>query len=296
MSKKNHKQIFKRKDLIEIAYKTKSCGSSAEFGEYLKAEVLPRIPFNAYHGSWFQVFTKLIKFCETGKPFSNVMSLKGNKKLPFANFSTLPLVMCPGKGSCEKFCYSLKAWRSPAAYGRQVQNTLLMLYDKKTIAKYFLALKQNIEFRLYVDGDFNNLHDLHFWSNLLKMRPDINTYGYSKSWVLFLEFYNAGNTWPDNYLMNVSSGSKYDDTLKDKILELPFVRDEFVAVKTSKKYHGFKRYKDKAYHADVLASARKQFPDRKVVSCPGSCGDCGKGKHWCGQASLKGVIIAIGVH
>lgn len=55
-------------------------------------------------------------------PFK-VFKLKGNTKLPFATFSTLPIVTCPGAGECADWCYSFTAWRYPAAFARQLQNT-----------------------------------------------------------------------------------------------------------------------------------------------------------------------------
>ena len=68
----------------------------------------------------------------------------GNSKLPFLNFSTLPIVTCIGAGICKKYCYSFKAWRYPASFLRQVQNTLLMFeFDliEKELNK-FLNTKQ----------------------------------------------------------------------------------------------------------------------------------------------------------
>ena len=53
----------------------------------------------------------------------------GNSKLPFLSWSTLPGVNCPGAGDCwldgTGFCYSPKSWRYPAAFARQLQNTIL---------------------------------------------------------------------------------------------------------------------------------------------------------------------------
>ena len=51
---------------------------------------------------------------------------EGNSKLPFYSWSTLPQWTCPGAGDCLRFCYSFRAWRYPAAFCRQLQNTLLL--------------------------------------------------------------------------------------------------------------------------------------------------------------------------
>ena len=66
---------------------------------------------------------------------------KGNQKLPFWTFSTLPGVTCPGAGDClvnpedkskRGWCYSFSAWRYVTAYFRQLQNTLLIRLRDKT--------------------------------------------------------------------------------------------------------------------------------------------------------------------
>ena len=58
-------------------------------------------------------------------PFS-IFAETGNVKLPFVSFSTLPGFSCPGAGECLKFCYSYRAWRYPAGFLRQLQNTILL--------------------------------------------------------------------------------------------------------------------------------------------------------------------------
>ena len=111
---------------------------------------------------------------ETNKLPFNVFKI-GNSKLPFLNFSTLPIVTCSGSGACETYCYSLKAWRYPASFLSQVQNTLLMFnfdiikneLNKITNKTKFKNLDK-IDFRLYVDGDFSTIQDLKNWMELIK--------------------------------------------------------------------------------------------------------------------------------
>ena len=125
---------------------------------------------------------KLLNGLTSNNPFFAIISKNGNSKLPFYCFSSLPIYSCPGMGICETYCYSLKAWRYPAAFFRQIQNFILMRFDKESIIKSFNSIKKNASFRLYVDGDFSSQSDCVFWFNLLKTRADIQTYGYSKSW------------------------------------------------------------------------------------------------------------------
>jgi hypothetical protein len=80
-------------------------------------------------GTWQYYAKKMLCYLESdlsGVPPFSIFAEKGNKKLPFAAFSSLALADCPGKGDCVKFCYSLRAWRYPAAFFRQLQNSLLM--------------------------------------------------------------------------------------------------------------------------------------------------------------------------
>jgi len=164
-------------------------------------------------------------------PFSVFMA-QGNSKLPFYAFSSLPGFDCPGAGAClygdneytpdnfgKGWCYSFKGWRYPAAFFRQLQNSLLLRDQagRALIASQFHEIPAGRTLRLYVDGDFASLEILRFWMDLCHARPDIKIagrdgvagYGYSKSWKLFIELDRAGYKWPANYLLNVSSGSRY---------------------------------------------------------------------------------------
>ena len=107
-------------------------------------------------------------------PYS-IFNKSGNKKLPFYTFSTLPLFSCPGMGICAKFCYSLKAWRYPSAFFRQLMNFILLDICPELIENAFHKIKLNSDLRLYVDGDFKNASDLKFWMQLLEQRLDIKS-------------------------------------------------------------------------------------------------------------------------
>ena len=210
----------------------------------------------------------------------------GNSKLPFLNFSTLPIVTCIGSGECEIYCYSLKAWRYPSAFLSQVQNTLLMfrfniiedelnklIYNNRTK----LGKLDKIDFRLYVDGDFNTLENLTDWMNLIKKNSKIKTYGYSKSLNLFLQLVDDGYEFPSNYALNLSNGGIYD-SLKPYLIGLDFVRGNFTAISSTKK--------------DI----RKQFKN-KVFICPGNCGTCTNIGHACGNLdTFKNMEIVIPIH
>lgn len=241
---------------------------------------------------WAIYRARLILFLETGIPQFTILA-EDNSKLPFANFSALPIVTCPGLGACLKFCYSLKAWRYPASLFRQVQNTILVLTRSAHLTGAFLALPLNSTFRLYVDGDFNSIETMVYWFELLRARPDIKAYGYSKSWDLFLT-YAKQNSFPDNYRLNLSSGSKYPDAIKDQLKALSCYRGEFLAVKVSSKAPKEKGLWLK--HAVEVRATAVANNFGKVWVCPGKCGQCTSHGHACGSDKFRNIPIAIGIH
>lgn len=130
---------------------------------------------------------------------------------------------------------------------------------------------------------------------MLRERPDLQTYGYSKSWNLFLMFdrmWASKIGWPKNYLLNLSNGSKYEH-LRQKMERLQVVRGNFTALQVDKKLAG--KYTDPEYKKALRQSAKAQGID-KVFVCPGKCGTCTKVGHLCGMESAAGVNVVIGVH
>jgi hypothetical protein len=251
-------------------------------------------------GTWAYFAHKFVLWIDDNTPSNtpfSVWSLTGNTKLPFASFSTAPIVTCPGAGACADFCYSFKAWRYPAAYFRQVQNTLLMALSWRQdiadiVGKSFLNLPPNIACRLYVDGDFSTWGDVGFWMRLLEKRPDLAVYGYSKSWRELLEYDRIGGLWPSNYLLNLSNGSNCE-SLRDDVARLPIVRGNFLAVGIDKRLAG--QYGTTAYKTAVRAAAAAAGISRPFV-CPGKCGACTPKGHLCGRKAATSVNVVIGVH
>jgi hypothetical protein len=254
---------------------------------------------------WKNNAGKLLEYIKNdfnGSPAFSIIAAKGNKKLPFYAFSSLAIADCPGAGDCKKFCYSLKAWRYPAAFFRQLQNSLLLRYKPQVIKNAFYSIPQNKTLRLYVDGDFYSVDNLRFWMDLCHARQDLQIYGYSKSWRLFLQLNATGYEFPSNYLTNASSGSIYAGTgIQNAFLKLPVVRGAFEAVKVEKRFITEKAYQDKTMplskeYRSKIASLLKQ-DGKRGFACPGNCGNClPAGKHACGSKQFAGVNIAIGIH
>jgi len=231
----------------------------------------------------------------------------GNGKLPFYAFSSLAGVDCPQAGAClygangellGGFCYSFKAWRYPAAFMRQLINSLRLRTKagRDEIVAAWMALPRNVTVRLYVDGDFASPEILAFWMRLCVARPDLQVYGYSKSWRLLLSYDSAtGGRWPSNYLLNLSSGGNGTDAEKLSVSRLPIARGEFIAVNTAKDHGRAYQSKRNEGFADYARDVRESA-GRRVFVCSGKCGDCTPSGHACGSEKFRGVPIAIGVH
>jgi len=243
-------------------------------------------------GTWAYYANKALLYLDNKAPMSGaIWQLKGNNKLPFAFFSAMPDVTCPGAGTCLDICYSFKSWRYPTAYFRQLINTLLMAtpHGRQVIAVATAKLPQNIAIRLYVDGDFASVAQVAYWMDEIRKRPDLSVYGYSKSWRELLAY---DGKWPTNYLLNLSNGGNAEH-LRSDVAKLPIVRGDFLTVDIDSKLAG--KYDDKAYKAAVRAAAKSAGIDKPFV-CPGKCGACTKSGHFCGRSDTKGVAVVIGVH
>jgi hypothetical protein len=225
-------------------------------------------------------------------PFASILTV-GNGKMPFLSFSGLPGDACPGAGPCLDFCYSFRSWRYPAAFVRQVQNLVLLRENQEVITADFdkyqerLAPGETMDFRLYVDGDFDSVETVHFWFNLLNNNPWLSTYGYSKSFHELLAF--RGQI-PNNYKLNISSGHNHTAATVKKIAALPCTRGRFIAIDLGRPVksadHG-----NREHQAELRAAH-----GRAAFTCPGSCGDCTPGGHACGSPKFDNVDIIIATH
>jgi hypothetical protein len=258
-------------------------------GKYAEAQTICRSLPGTKQGTWGYYGERFADWLDDQEQLPGcTIFQKGNAKLPFYAFSAFPIVTCPGMGLCEKWCYSLKSWRYPTSFFRQAYNTVLIKEQSKHLANAWLRLPVDVTVRLYVDGDIDSMSTLKFWFNLLAIRSDLRAYGYSKSFSLFTSYKGE---WPNNYKLNLSSGSKHPVT--DKLRDLPIVRGEFRAVHVPKHLAG--KYSNPEYRQAVRDSAKSEGIERGFV-CPGKCGPCTKKGHACGLNTFKDVPILIGIH
>lgn len=308
----NYVPTVSNRQALRFARLCMSCGSMEDAAAAAR-RMARSIPGSARaRGTWKYFLVRFAAALDSGALPHSIFADEGNQKLPFVAFSTLPIVTCPGAGACagiakrggapnlrKAFCYSLRAWRYPAAFLRQCMNTLLLRFNRRAIVDAFAALPQGITFRLYVDGDFDSKSTAVFWFNLLRQRPDIACYGYSKSWGILEAL---APRIPANYVLNLSSGG-IDDTpeYRERMRGLPITRGDFIALPVDGDFaRGFARYDDPAYHRAVYAAAAAAGLG-KVFSCRGTCGDCTNAGHACGAkrddgSHLLPLPIVIGIH
>ena len=225
----------------------------------------------------------------------------GNDKLPFVAFSTLPVVTCPGAGECAKWCYSFNCWRNAHPYFRQVMNTLLLANRDPRIGVAWASIKNGLDVRLYVDGDFDSAETVRWWFDLIDTRPDLKVYGYSKSWSQIA----SQQSFPENYTLNLSSGSIWEDDAEmiETMAALPITRGFFLAVALSftpeeaARLKALKhlKYVDAGYKAAVREAANAAGITKMFI-CPGRCGTCTKTVHACGSHRFDDIPVLIGIH
>lgn len=255
-------------------------------------------------GNYANGFRKLESFIRGELPWKTPFSIfaeKGNSKLPFVAFSSLPGVTCPGAGDCLQFCYSFKAWRTPRAYMRQAQNAYILRFCPQLIVAALDSLMRKKKFlngfdlRLYVDGDFSSVSDFALWQGILKERPTIRAYGYSKSFAEILAYADSGASFASNYVLNVSSGHNHSDETVKRIEALPVTRGAFVAVPLARTGRSID-HANPEHRKLVQSTTKANTSAAKAFACPGQCNTCTSGGHACGSMKFKGITIGIAVH
>lgn len=324
---------MKVRELLDLARRVIRAGSLAGASRELEAfaRTFPREE-QTKRGTWAETALRLSRSLvgrENRARFS--IFKKGNAKLPFYSFSSLPVIDCPGAGACAGktddgirldsigYCYSFRGWRNVSPFFRQLQNSIFLRYAPERVAKAFRKLRHGVVVRLYVDGDFYGESCAKFWFRELRNRSDIRAYGYSKSWDIL---YSVRNAWPSNYILNLSSGGMRQKTTAQQMRRLKGVRGHFIAVPIGKGWRDAGRTGNvgteerfgvegaprselpqsaKRYHLAVREAARIALPvmgldGAKIFSCPGYCGPCMMGSHACGSPRMRDVVIAIGIH
>ena len=281
----------------ELQLSTVMCASALRL-EDLRSLVLEIAQSRQGKPKWQDACAKVVAWLgDTFLPTPSPVISPDNDKLNYANFGAAAIGTCPGMGKCVELCYSLRAFRFPHAFFRQIINTVCIRSKDgplQHVTDAFISLPNSSTFRLYTDGDFDSVETVVYWMDLLRQRPDITCWGYSKSWLELLAANEVmQGDWPDNYMLNRSNGSCHEHSVAKAIEGLPCYRDDFIYVKTQD--YGKERYKNPAYKREVMRIGRDLAPDKAFV-CPGKCHECTSLGPACAIPEFKGITIFNGEH
>lgn len=93
-----------------------------------------------------------------------------------AHFSTMPYDTCAQK--C-KYCYAMKSVNQyPATKANYTKNT-----DALNNGESLPDIPNRDVVRMYVAGDFQNLHAVNEWIRLSMSNPQVKFFGYTKQWL-----------------------------------------------------------------------------------------------------------------
>lgn len=163
-------------------------------------------------GRWHKEAEMFVDYLHTGRPFHPILTY-GSKDASFG-FSTLPLLTCPGAGECVAWCYSLKSWRYPESFFRQMQNFDLLrrAHHDREVSELFEDEIQNLpeeeHIRLYRDGDFQDANDVLFWIALAEQFQDRMFWGWTKAFDAVRQAFEIGSEIPRGFRLRLSGNGR----------------------------------------------------------------------------------------
>jgi hypothetical protein len=120
--------------------------------------------------------------------------------------------ICPGAGTCAKFCYAQKgAYRFGNVSRKHQQNYEATLRDD-FVARMVVEIKRKrgkVAIRIHDSSDFYDVKYLSKWIDIMQQLPDVKFYAYSKS-LLFFEKIDM----PNNFTLIKSEGGIFDYKIK----------------------------------------------------------------------------------
>lgn len=147
--------------------------------------------------------------------------IKKSKKRTF-NFgipayqSTMGLKTCPNAGACAKGCYALAGAYRFSNVARTFEARLALTQSNAFIDAMLKEIdnKRAERIRIHDSGDFYSEEYLHRWLKIIKARPNVEFYAYTKM-VSMLKFHDL----PKNFTVIFSFGGTQDkliDVTKDR--------------------------------------------------------------------------------
>ena len=108
---------------------------------------------------------------------------EGNEKTGCFSFDLPSKRTCPGKTNlCSSKCYAALLEKIYPAVAKKYDANLEFTYSDNFVAYMVLNIPQGCEFRIHVSGDFYSEEYIAKWSEIVKARPDVTFYAYTRSW------------------------------------------------------------------------------------------------------------------
>ena len=263
-------------DLMGVRSMIRACSTKAT-----------RQGYKTGNGTYIQAMNKLDEWITGGAtvrsaPY-NLLTITAKAGAPC--WSIAPVVSCAGAGACKNYCYSLKAWRNPCAYARQIQNTIIAALAVKlgnrredfirAIVKLadMHAKRGYKHIRIHVDGDMFNIEYLKIWTEIAQECTDTVFYAYTKAFEVFKGYGDLYGeiTMPDNLTVRLSSDHKYSDASLIRYME---------HIHTTVGY----------FHTYTHANARDARVCGYMAECEGGCKAC---NYKCASRTIGDIWVEI---
>lgn len=156
-----------------------------------------------------------------GKGIYTVNLLPGDTPLTLKDGTQLTNISgsCAGCCSgCKSACYAVNDTKRyhNTCIPSQGANTLLARFDRPRFfddIQRFLDYNMVAAMRIHSSGEFLNYDYFLRWIEIAKNNPNVKFYCYTKRFNFIEKYFEAGNTFPDNFAVNVSIWKKNYDNL-----------------------------------------------------------------------------------
>lgn len=108
---------------------------------------------------------------------------KGNSKTECYSFDLPAKITCPGMTkACGDKCYAASMMRIYKGVAAKYARNLELANSDDFVMRMVRDIPPRCEFRIHVSGDFYSAEYVDKWIEIVKRRPDVTFYSYTRSW------------------------------------------------------------------------------------------------------------------
>ena len=108
---------------------------------------------------------------------------KGNDKTGCFSFDLPAKITCPGMTSaCGSKCYAASMMRVYKGVAAKYARNLELANSDDFVMRMVRDIPPRCEFRIHVSGDFYSAEYIRRWCEIVRRRPDVTFYTYTRSW------------------------------------------------------------------------------------------------------------------